>query len=99
MSCVDKTVTLLDRYVAVLKGLDSGYEYSVTHFRFDEAGLLLYWNLEYPQPTNEQLAAVVVVKECPAACMGCIIARLSSLEQGLGKVNDDLDDVYSRLPA
>lgn len=85
----DSDVTLKDRYVAYIKSVAPEYEYSCPHFGLAEDGSVLYWNLELPQPTSEQLAAVVVTKECPVSCIGCIVRRVNIIETKL----KDLEDV------
>lgn len=90
MSCTDTIITMIDKYIACIRDKNPNYSYSIMHFSLDELGRPLYWNLEYPQPTSEQLESVVVVKKCPLECMGCILNRITILEAKIKTLEDDI---------
>lgn len=91
MSCVNTPITILEKYVECIKVINPDYTYSIMHFSLSEEGSPLYWNLDYPQPTSEQLESVVVARVCPIGCIGCIIKRLIFLESRVNELQAELD--------
>lgn len=73
-------VTSLDKIVSIIKRKVPNYEYSGADFVYVD-GEFFYWNLtEVSQPTQEQIDAEVVVKQCPRTCIECLIERVELLE-------------------
>ena len=73
-------VAPLDKIVSIIKRSVPDYVYSGADFAHVN-GAFFYWNLvTIEQPTQEQIDAEVVVKECPRTCIECLIERVKLLE-------------------